>query len=118
MKKRKKSKALVHVCSDRPMTPAERQRKRREIQGSGKMLVKGLVVDVDALELAVQDHFWIARGDSDDPEKVMAATSRMMNSLLETDAAGNFYRMPNAPEAESRVTAMEIEICYPRERNR
>jgi hypothetical protein len=112
MKGGKKSKALVPLCLDRPMTPAERQRKRRKLQGTGQMLVKSLALDEATIFLGLFDKFWLDREDGDDPRKLVAGLQRWINYMFETDEHGNFFRMPNAPEVVSRVTAIEMEITY------
>lgn len=93
------------------MTSAERQKKKRAIASTGQVLVQGLVLDEATIYNGLYDKFWIEREDGDDPKKLVAGFARWVAYMLETDEDGNFFRMPNAPDAMSRVTAIKIKIC-------
>lgn len=112
---KERSKALV-TRKDTSTATAERQRRHRAMRDAGLLLVPNVVVDEAGWHWALLDFGWITREDLDDPKKIGKALSDVFAHMIELDSEGNFIRMPMAPDDLSRVTALEIELCYPSER--
>jgi hypothetical protein len=109
MNNRKKSSGLVPIRSSKAMTDAERQKRRRDLQDAGQILIKGLTLDEATLFNGLFDKIWIDREDGDDPEALIAGLRRLLNFMFEVDDEGYFFRLPNAPDAVLRLRAAQIE---------
>lgn len=111
MPKTSRSKALVPARKPGALTAADRQKKSRALTSEGKMLVQGLILDESDIFCALLDKFWIEREDGDDPRKFVAGIARFIDYVIECDEYGNYFRMPNAPDAALRVTTRKIKKC-------